>query len=833
MSIRLRGRGKGRRVAGLIVLMAGFAALFVVADVSPAVASGVVSWGPLPIPFAGLSDVQEVSASDGRGGSAALLSDGTVVETRGFEAPQPVAGLSEVTAISKGPDTLLALLRDGRVMAYGYNEYGELGDGSSEESEVPVEVSGIEDAVAVSAGENFGLALLSDGTVKAWGRNSNGELGDGSFSAPETCSGPPEASCSRTPVTVKGLSGITAIDAGRTHSLALLAGGSVVAWGANREGQLGEGGTGGSADEPVPVGGLSGVTAVSAGDEESLALLADGTVRAWGGDRWGQLGFGENTFQEPEGLGYPVTVSGLSEAAAISAGGEQNFALLRDGTVVGWGWNAFDEIGSGAAGPGFCYFSYYDKINEYPEEPPYGVPCASTPVAVAELTGVTGISAFEEGGALAVGPLSERVTGVTPAEGSGAGGTEVTISGTDLAEATSVHFGSAEASFTGDSQTSISATAPPGTGTVDVTVTTPAGTTPVTPRDRFDYAPSVLSVAPNQGPTSGGTSVTIEGANFVGVSAVEFGSSEAASFTVNSPTSISAESPPGTGDVDVTVLSSGGSSPVGSADRFSYVPLPEVTTLEPASGVVGTLVTIRGSNLGPATAVKFGAKAATSFYEPNAGQIDAVVPRGFGTVDLTVTTAGGTSPLTPADEFTYQLSGPPPTVTKVSPAHGPGAGGTTVKIVGTNFSEALQVRFGAVEAESYTVVSAKEITVVSPPGASGVVDVTVRTLGGVSALSSGDRFEYKGAVIAEVSPNHGPRAGGTEVTIRGSGFIPGKDAIGFEFGKGLASEVQCSSSTVCSAIAPAAAKSGTVDLRAIIANKKASKKGPADRFTYE
>lgn len=138
MSTQLWDCAKGKRAVGLIMLTLGFAALVALADVSPAVASGVVAWGPLPAPVNGISGVEEVSAGDVGVPDAALLSNGTVVQWR-FEAPQPVSGLSEVTAISQGSLALLALLRDGRVMAYGSNEYGALGDGSSEESAVPVE----------------------------------------------------------------------------------------------------------------------------------------------------------------------------------------------------------------------------------------------------------------------------------------------------------------------------------------------------------------------------------------------------------------------------------------------------------------------------------------------------------------------------------------------------------------------------------------------------------------------------------------------------------------------------------------------------------------------
>jgi alpha-tubulin suppressor-like RCC1 family protein len=621
--------------------------------------SGAVSWGDLPRPVSGLSGVIEVSASTR---DSALLEDGTVVQWApgSEEAPKAVSGLSEVAAISQGPSVLIALLRDGRVMAFGENVFGQLGNGSSEESAVPVEVSGISDAVAVSAGDASGFALLQDGTVRSWGRNEYGELGDGTFAGPELCE---FEACSRTPVTVSGLAGVAAIDAGANDALALLGNGTVEAWGDDSVGQLGDGEgfkNGVSKDEPVPVTGLSGVRAVSAGTGESLAVLTDGTVRSWGDNFLGQLG--NPSVESGEGRTYnaPVPVSDLAEAVAVSAGEDHDMALLANGTVVDWGVNgsresARNELGTGTPGPDFC---------KYKEPFPYdeaGRPCSRVPIEVHELTGVSDISEAPEGlPALAAGPLSERVTGVNPARGAGVGGSEVTITGTNLSDATVVHFGASEAaSLTVLSRTAITAVTPAGTGVVDVTVTTPEGTTPLTPRDHFDYTPLVTSVAPTGGPASGGTAVTITGEGLLGATEVDFGASAAASFTVNSDTSITAVSPPGTGQVHVTVTTPGGKSPTRPADLFTYVAAPSVATVSPNHGpsAGGTSVSVTGTGFVGATAVSFGASSATSFTVESATSITAISPPGSGTVDVTVTTTGGTSATGVADQFAY-LAGP-------------------------------------------------------------------------------------------------------------------------------------------------------------------------------
>jgi hypothetical protein len=339
------------------------------------------------------------------------------------------------------------------------------------------------------------------------------------------------------------------------------------------------------------------------------------------------------------------------------------------------------------------------------------------------------------------------VTSISPNNGPPAGGTSATITGTNLTGATAVKFGSINAtSFTVNSATSITATAPAGAGTVDVTVTTAGGTSPASPADQFTYVlpvPTVTSVSPNTGPTTGGTAVTISGTNFTGATSVKFGSINATSFTVNSATSITATAPAGAGTVDVTVTTAGGTSPASPADQFTYnLPMPSIISVSPNTGPTtgGTAVTISGTTFTGATSVKFGSINATSFTVNSATSITATAPAGGGTVDVTVTTAGGTSPASPADQFTYVL--PVPTVTSVSPDTGPTTGGTAVTISGANFSGATSVKFGSSNATSFTAISATQLSAIAPPGSLGTVDVTIKTPGGTSAISPADQYSY-------------------------------------------------------------------------------------------
>ena len=177
-------------------------------------------------------------------------------------------------------------------------------------------------------------------------------------------------------------------------------------------------------------------------------------------------------------------------------------------------------------------------------------------------------------------------------------------------------------------------------------------------------------------------------------------------------------------------------------------PAPTVASVSPSNGPAagGTTVTITGSGFTGATAVTFGSTTA-SFSFVNDSTITATSPAGSGVVDVTVITPGGTSATSPSDQFTYAATPAPtttsaPAVTGVSPNSGPAAGGTQVTISGSGFTGATAVNFGSSAATGGTVNSDTSITATSPAGSAGAVDVTVVTPGGTSATSSNDQFTY-------------------------------------------------------------------------------------------
>ena len=346
---------------------------------------------------------------------------------------------------------------------------------------------------------------------------------------------------------------------------------------------------------------------------------------------------------------------------------------------------------------------------------------------------------------------------------------------------------------------------------VDITVETVGGTSATSSNDQYTYQliPAVTGVAPTAGVLGGGNTITVSGSDFTGATDVFVGGADITTtpcgaspcFNVTGSTTITIHGLPShtAGTVDIIVQTPAGRSSTTPADEYAYAPVPTVTNVTPGDGSVAGTNTITVAGTGFSSGAFFSATRVTVGGTPITATSCPVTPTNpcftvtnptsitvkdlpghvAGTVDITVTTAGGTSPTSVNDQYLYVNV---PTVTAVVPPTGPAAGGTAVTLTGTDFQgsgfTASDVFVDAIDllpcpgAHCFTVVSPTSITINSMPAhAAGFVDITVQTTGGTSAPSSADHYTYEPLpTVTSVAPPAGVLAGGNAVTVDGTGF---------------------------------------------------------------
>jgi alpha-tubulin suppressor-like RCC1 family protein len=262
------------------------------------------------------------------------LGDGT---TTNSDVPVAAVGIGKATAVTSGSDGegFCAVLSTGHVDCWGVGGVGELGNGTTTNSDVPVAVKNISTATAVTSGNDGDgfCAVLSSGHVDCWGYNGAGELGNGTTTT-----------ASDVPVAVQTIGNANAlIGNGGGNFCAVLSTGDVDCWGYNGDGQLGNG-TAMDSDVPMAAIGISTATAVSGGGLDVCALLSTSHVDCWGYNYYGELGNGTTTSSPSD---VPVAVKNISTATAVTDGLYGVCAVLSTGHVDCWGYNRYGELGDG------------------------------------------------------------------------------------------------------------------------------------------------------------------------------------------------------------------------------------------------------------------------------------------------------------------------------------------------------------------------------------------------------------------------------------------------------------------------------------------------------
>ena len=257
----------------------------------------------------------------------------------------PPNGLSFRTSshrtVAAGYSHSCAVLLDGSIVCWGKNHHGQLGDGTTADSSSPVQTQSLgvgRSAVEVLAGSQLSCALLDDGSIVCWGLNSVGQVGDGTTTSRTTPTQTTSLGAGRTAVEIAG---------GDSHVCAILDDGSIVCWGQNDHGQLGDGTTTDKSNptQTTSLGNGRSAIAIDVGPNHSCAVLDDGSVACWGNNQWGQLGDGTTTQRTT-----PTQTGSLGPsrtAISVEVGYAHTCALLDDGAVACWGQNADGRLGDG------------------------------------------------------------------------------------------------------------------------------------------------------------------------------------------------------------------------------------------------------------------------------------------------------------------------------------------------------------------------------------------------------------------------------------------------------------------------------------------------------
>jgi hypothetical protein len=384
------------------------------------------------------------------------------------------------------------------------------------------------------------------------------------------------------------------------------------------------------------------------------------------------------------------------------------------------------------------------------------------------------------------------VSTISPSAGALAGGTTVTITGSDFISGASVDIGGSACTSVNVSNANVlnCTTSAHTAGTAAVTVTNPDGQyTSLSSAFTYQAGPTITSISKSAGPLAGGTSITLTGTNFFTGATVNLGGSSCSSVTVTSSTSLTCTTTAhAAGIVSVTITNTD-QQVATLASSFTYQAAPTLTSISPAVGfgMGGTSITLTGTGFVSGASVSLGGTTCTSVVVVSSTSITCTIGAHAGGVVSAVITNADSQSATLASSFTYTAS---PTITAVTKSAGALAGGTTLVISGTNFVSGATVMFGTSTCTPVNFISSAALSCTTTAHAAGTVDIVV-TNPDTQTGTFTNGYTYQAApTVTSVVANAGAIAGGTNVTVTGTGFIVGANV---DFGGST-----CDNSTVVS-----------------------------------
>jgi len=251
-----------------------------------------------------------------------------------FTSPVQVGSANDWVQVSAGGFHVLGLRSDGKIYAWGRNDYGQLGTDYPNDKDSPTQVGSATDWVFVQAGDRNSFAIKSNGDLYGWGTNGSGQIGNNSTD--NVTSGPVQVG--------SGYSWVS-VSTNAYHTLGRTADGKLYGWGLNTYGQVGDGTYYNTRLTPVQVGSATDWICVTTGEYDSLGIRANGTLWAWGKNTYGQLGDGTTN----NAMTGPIAVGTSHDWIAVSADTQHHtVGITGDGDWYGWGWNAYGQVGDGS-----------------------------------------------------------------------------------------------------------------------------------------------------------------------------------------------------------------------------------------------------------------------------------------------------------------------------------------------------------------------------------------------------------------------------------------------------------------------------------------------------